>query len=759
MEELKRQMADFYDSIGFTWEVLSRDPQQRKEKIAPVRKKIYEEMDAFYRENPGLSADRFKSRVHTAIAKHFEPKLFPDCPFFFEMGLRERNSWGLGRIVPSYWTEDRLGKAVRRAHPLLPYLEQQFAPIFQRDPKKDGIGLCSIPRSFDSDHHTLGYTLLFAKGIDGILADIRQRRAECTSSEQTDFYLAAEESCLALLQVAEKFSRLAQQLLPQAETPRQRQFLEMIRTTAKKIPAQPPQTFYEGLAMLLFTRETVATLENMGISQLGHLDRLLGPLYEADLAQGRITPEEAEDLLGRWFLYTDIKFDLTHNSWPETSTCVQLGGCDAAGKPIFNAVTRMVIRVHHRLGLVNPKLNCRYGPDTPEEYLQLIGEAILAGHNNFVLINDAVVTQGLVGNGVRPEDARLYVSGGCQETMLEGMGHTEGAALYVSLPRILDLFLRPGNTDVICPVGQAETFEEFYSRFFSTVEKFLALMLDNRNVCQQYNQSWQGCPLFSVTQAGCLETGRDYVRGGARYNFSTVALVGLGTVVDSLYAIRELVYRQKCVSLEALNRILASNWQSDPELRKKAIDLPKYGHGEEAPDALAAEFLQAVAAFIRSRTNQRGGAYIPSLFVYYYFEYFAPCLRATPDGRLDGDLISPGCGPGQLRRCQSITQPLNTMGNMDFTVCGGGSAVLDVKLPRSGRMDGKLFAALCRSCEKLGCPTLQPNSLRQEDLLDAKAHPEKHPDLIVRVSGLSAYFVALSPKIQEEIIQRELYER
>ena len=142
--------------------------------------------------------------------------------------------------------------------------------------------------------------------------------------------------------------------------------------------------------MLIFMREVVAHMENIGISQFGHVDRLPGSLYENDLKNGNITEEEARKLISIWMMQTDIKYDLEHNSWPETSTCIQLGGCDKNGKPVFNQVTKMFIEEHYNNKLVNPKLNCRYYADSPEEYLKIIGRAVLSGYNNFALINDDV---------------------------------------------------------------------------------------------------------------------------------------------------------------------------------------------------------------------------------------------------------------------------------------------------------------------------------------------------------------------------------
>lgn len=716
-----------------------------------IRAEIFREMDAFYthEKRPVL----LKSRIHTLMAEKFEPMIFSESPFFFEMSLRHRFSWGMGTLDPSFWLQNKLAPTVNDAHPLSKFLETQASVYFQED-----VGICRIRTPFDRDHHTLGYTALFAEGIDGILDRIRNEKKTTSDENKRVFLRAAEESCIALCTIAEKFSAKAATMLTEAKEPREIRFLTMIRDTAKRIPKSPPATFYEGLAMLLFTREVVGTLENIGISQLGHVDRLLGPLYEEDIAAGRLTEEEARDLVTRWMMYTDVKFDLEHNSWPETSTCIQLGGCDESGNAVYNTVTRIFIEEHKRAGLINPKLNCRYSQNAPDDYLKLIGDALTSGHNNFVLINDDMIIPGLLKNGVALQDARRFVSGGCQETMIEGCGHTEGAGVYISLPGILDRFLHTDeHRGWIRSVGDPQSFEDLYREFLSSAKEFLGMIFEQRNVRQGFHKIWQYCPLFSATQTGCIESGRDYTEGGALYNFSTVALVGLGTTVDSLFALKKLVYETGTVSLSEFKEILNNNWQGCDELHRKALSLPKYCRGSDEVDEMANSLLRELADFVSGVKNERGGSYIPSLFVYYYFRYFSECLRATPDGRKRGDLLSMGCGPSRTFTGSDITTPLKSMEKVDFTVCRGGSAVLDLQLPLSKNLTADIFVSLVRACSELNCPTLQPNAVSPKDLIDAKANPDRHRDLIVRISGLSAYFIALTPQVQDEIIERTVY--
>ena len=730
------------------------DPETNAAFLA-MKQAIEDEMAAFIQQHPETPSVLMKSRLHTLMAQHFEPVIFEGNPFFFEMGLREANSWGLIHYTCAGYVRAYQSKLIHQQHPILHQLEDMANKIYDLDT----LGLCLAQNTFDGDHHTLGYTEIFRLGINGLL-EKAEAAAEAATGEEADFCRAAAESCRALLLVAEKFGQKAEALLETAEDETARTYLRMMAETARRIPAHPPETFVEGLSMLLFTREAIATMEGLGISQLGHVDRLLGPLYEQDIAAGRLTREEAAELVGIWMLPTDIKFDLHNTSWPETSTCIQLGGCDAGGKPVYNEVTKLFIEEHHRLKLVNPKLNCRYNANSPKEYLEVAGKAILDGHNNFVLINDDIIIKGLLRSGVDVRDARLYVSGGCQESMIEGCGHTEGVAFYASMPRVLDLFLRPdfGSPAFIPVFEKADTFEDFENQVLSAMDHFFSMVIDQRNMRQHLMKYALVCPLFSATQKGCIESGKDYTFGGAKYNFSTISLTGLGTMADALYAVKRLVYEDKRCTMEELTAALAANWAGYEDLRLAALAAPKYGHNLPEADALANDFLTRLAALLSRRKNERGGMHIPSLFVYYHFEAFARALRATPDGRHDFDLISPGAAPSQLKAIRDVTEPVKSMQRVDFTACGGGSCVLDVKLPLSNHMTPEIFASFIQACGQYGCPTLQPNVVSQEDLLDARIHPEKHQQLVVRICGLSAYFVALTPKVQEEIIARNLYE-
>jgi formate C-acetyltransferase len=537
----------------------------------------------------------------------------------------------------------------------------------------------------------------------------------------------------------------------------------MIAQTAERVPANPPQTFYEGLAALWFLREVAATLEGVGISVIGHPDRQLIGLYRADRAAGRLTEAEAHDLLARWMLPTDVRFRVREEAWPETSTCMELGGCDERGAQVYNELTRLILDVHREQGLLNPKPNCRYSATSEAEYLERISEQVLNGHNVYALQNDDVLIPALVRHGKRERDARLYVNGGCQETICEGTEHSAGAYYYFNLPRVLDLCLlgNPQEVDVggskvapIPPVLEEVTeWEAFYGRFLDVLGEAISAGAQWRRKGAARWDEVNPCPFYSSTLEGCIQNARDYAAGGARYNPSGIAPVGFATLVDSLYAIQVGVYREGWVTLHDLRRALRADWQNWERVHARVRALPKFGHGHPEVDALAARLSADLAASVRVLENERGGRFQPSLFVYYVFVRMGRDVRATPDGRRSGEVLSQGAGPGRVNPPTSLTDVLQSVSRVDY-VDHPGNAVVDLQLPAGGRIAPQTLGAVIRTFAQMGGATIQFNCVSVDELRDAQAHPERHRDLQVRICGLSAYFVALERAVQDEMIER-----
>ena len=726
-------------------------------KMSRTYDRVSREMTEYYLRNKDLPTALLKSKLHSLIAEHYEPVLFLNNPFFFELSCNDSRARGMTRNIPSSILMMLKVKSLYEDSEEYAALSEQILPYFDRTTNN----LCSHDEPFDRDHNTLGYRELFKLGLNGISDKTLKCRSKFEKdSDEYAFLTAVLESCDTVIRLARKFSDKAHELLAICQNDRQRANMQRIADTAVRIPAYPPETFYEGLAMILFMREITSAFENIRISQLGQVDSLLWELYRRDTEAGRITREEAKELILLWMMHSDLRFDVHRNKWPETSTCIQLGGCDADGNTIYNELTELFIEVHTENRLVNPKLNCRYSSKSPDEYLKLIGRSLLDGHNTYALFNDDMIIEGLMKSGVSQRDARTYVSGGCQEIMLEGFGHTEGTAMYYSVLRIFDVFFRGDTTaPLIVPIDKADSFEEFYEKFITAFRNFFSTVADIRNLRHLYCKNALSSPLFSSTQEGCLASGKDYASGGSKYNLSTAALVGLVDTADSLYAVKKLVYDKKLITLDELKNVLAQNWEGYEELRREAVGLPKYGHGETEADLFAGRFFSDISKIVTCKENDRGGFYIPSIFVYSFNRTFAPCLRATPDGRRNFENLAAGCAPSGLRAVKSVTDTLNSVKTADLSVFGGGAVVLDIMLPIAAGFDETLFASFIRGCLESKAAIIQPNAVTLAELLDAKEHPEKHRELIVRICGLSAYFINLATDVQDELISRHFYKK
>jgi len=414
------------------------------------------------------------------------------------------------------------------------------------------------------------------------------------------------------------------------------------------------------------------------------------------------------------------------------------------------------------MNLVNPKLNCRISAGSNPEYIELLAEYAVKGHNVFSLVNDDVLIPACVKMGKKLEEARLYVNGGCQETIVEGVEHSAGAYYYFNLPRVLDLCLAPlpdCDADTAkhlpCVIGNAASFEAFYAQFMDSLKQAIGL---GAGWMKELGEKWPDihpCPLFSSGLAGCVEKAKDYTAGGAAYNPSGICFVGLGSLVDALYAVDVAVFRDKWHSLEELGAVLASDWQDSEPLRQRFIALPKYGHGENDVDSLAARFCRELAEFVRSLPNERGETWQASFFAYYTYTLFGSAVRATPDGRKCGELLSQGVAPARTRVPESLTAIVNSVTRIDFTDYPG-NAILDIQLPIGTGLDASRVASYITTSAKAGCPTLQLNAVSIDELKAAQETPDRYRQLTVRICGLSARFVALERATQDEIIGRAL---
>ncbi len=472
---------------------------------------IIAEMERLDAENPHWGPCRRKAMIYETAARMCDVHVFRHYPFFYEIvSGRPRHDWGIRGL--GGWL---------RTRPAQRELERRS--IERQAPAREA-GLLRGPSVLDHDHHCVGYDNVLAVGLNGLITRAEARLRRGVSDEQRDFLDAAVIGCRSLIALAGRFADTARLLAAEECDPGVRVRLERTARTGDRVPAEPPRTFHEALNTILFLREACGSLEGIGESILGHLDRMLAPYLRADLDAGRITLADARDGIDAFLAMTDVKFGIRREP-RETSTTVVIGGCDRRGRPVFNDVTRLIVDAYRELGLVNPKLNARISREHPAEYFDLLADLAGRGRNVVAVFNDDVLIEANARMGKAVEDCRLYVGGGCQENVLQNTEINSRASIYLNLAQVFLMGFFPeawrhyaehaGIT--LQTYHGSESFADFRGRFLANLRAVTNDQIDARNATEAHGRWYSPCPLHSATLDDCLERAKDMNDGGTRY--------------------------------------------------------------------------------------------------------------------------------------------------------------------------------------------------------------------------------------------------
>lgn len=730
----------------------------------PKTQALLSQIDRLYETHQTGSVYQLRARITQLICEECDIHLFRHSPFFFEISAgRPRYSWGgLDSPVGTYLHHKNA---------------DQWLDPYSKDLASDREAgfLFSWNNPVGIDHFCLGYDTILSEGFHGIIARAEAALSHTTDAEKRTFLTAAIDSSRALLHLAKRFAAHARMLAEAASDPAEQLHYTKIAEAAEQVPAKPPRSLYEALCSIVFCRECIGSLEGLGISIYGQLDRLLIPYYDADLAAGCTTTEEVKLLFCTLLLYTDTRFD-SKNGFHETSTTLVLGGCDQKGKIVYNDLTKLMLDAVQEVRCINTKINCRISTAHPREYLERLAEIQADNIAVLAIQNDDVLIPAFVKYGHAPEDARLYVGGGCHELVLANTAVSTRADTWISIPRILLAALdhaartlsepteaiasKEPSANAIQNTTSSEhsaNFQDFYRLFLTELQNYI-IKIENRK--NQYEKLWSvyaPLPLTSATITGCIESGRDLTAGGAKYSTTALSLAGTATFIDSLYSIKHLVYDTKQLTLTELNNILKDNFAGKEPLRQYILHkLPKYGTNQDELNSFAAKVLADISKLLFGRKNGRGGDYLPAFYPHDKFRELGLLCGATPDGRLANTYLSRGCSPSEFIESKSPLDIIGSLEAIDFSDYPE-SFCTELTLPRMTQESGKavLTAIIEAFLENKGS-TLQFNLLDHSMLLEAQKHPEQHADIHVRVCGYSALFVHLEKEFQDEIISREI---
>ncbi len=577
-----------------------------------------------------------------------------------------------------------------------------------------------------------------------------------------DFYRAVIESCASVIHFAERFASLADRLAEKETNPVRAEELRTIAVICRQVPAQPARTFREALQSFWFCylAMTIEQSPNAYAFSVGRLDQWVWPFLKADLSAGRITNDEALELIECLWL----KFVVGPECWA-VSQNIMIGGVTAEGDDACNPLTLLCLEATRRLRTAQPSVAVRIAPESSPRLLEKAVEVLVCGMGIPAIHNDATVIPTMRSIGYTEADARNYCIAGCQEFVAEGADNSRTTAGKFNLLKCLELALNDGVSTLsgkrLGPAtGKPEAFgcyDDIWKAFRAQVTYFVDLMVDAHNRADLLIAAEKPVPFLSGMMGDCLDKGIDFRSDGARYNFSGCLVHGLGSTADALAAMRTLVFERRVVDIAELADALRTDFVGQELLRQSLLNsAPKYGNGEPEVDRIAAEVFRFTAETIQSRRNAWGGLWragfnTPSTHVHY-----GRTTGATPDGRHAGIPMSYGTGPTDGRAKQGPTAVARSVTSFNHKLATLGTDLTFSFHPTvvNGAGGRDRLAAFVRSLLDLGAHHFQINIVGAEELRAAQDRPEEYADLLVRVHGYSTRFVALERSIQDDLIAR-----
>jgi len=632
-----------------------------------------------------------------------------------------------------------------------------------------------------SPGHTVLGGKIYHTGFQEMKQEIR------TAREALDFFndphaldkkeelVAMEIAADALIAFAGRHAdKLA--LLAEKETDdTRREELDQMAAICRRVPEKAPRTFWEALQYYWFVHVGVITeLNPWDAFNPGRLDQHLYPFYEKELAEGTLTRERAKELLCAFW----IKFN-NHPAPPKTGVTlkesntyvdfalINLGGVTPDNRDGINDLTYLMLDVIEEMRLLQPSSMVQLSRKNPNRFIRRALKIVRTGFGQPSIFNTDSIVQELVRQGKSVEDAREGGASGCVEA---GAFGREAYFLtgYFNLPKILEVTLNngvdPATGKRIGPEsGDPKSFADFnglFDAFTLQLRHFVDIKIRGNNIIERINAKYMPVPFLSLLIEDCIQNGRDYNSGGARYNTSYIQGVGLGTVTDSLTALKTHVFDRGTVPMEQMLNALKKDFTGHEELRKSLVhDTPKYGNDDDRADDVLKRVFEAYFAAVNGRPNTRGGVHRINLLPTTCHVYFGSITGALPDGRKGGKPLSEGISPVQGADVNGPTAVVKSAAKIDHIRTGG--TLLNQKfLPRLLEEAGGLdhLVHLIRAYFKMDGHHIQFNVVRLEDLKRAQKHPEEYRDLIVRVAGYSDYFVDLTPQLQEEIMKRTAHD-
>ena len=620
--------------------------------------------------------------------------------------------------------------------------------------------------------------IIFKKGFGGIKDEAIEKLANLEpltgdNIDKINFYKSVVESCNGIITLAERHSEKAREMALLENDAKRKEELLKISEICDNIPKNPPSTFYEAIQTVWFVQLGSILSENSLALNLGRFDQYMYPFYEKDLRDGRITEEEAQELIeALWLKLSEWVWAISKNTAQyfagyNSFQNLTVGGRKRDGSDATNDISYMCLAASKNVKTHQPGLSVRIHPDCPQEFLIAVCDLIREGTGFPAVHNDRVGSEMLLAAGLSPEDARDWSNCGCVVPHFRKVGEWT-SAVNINFAGALEYALNNGKSRITGEQMGLEiekknfnSIEDVKAAFYKQLSNLIKHAVVSTVVAQQIHTEMVPRPFLSTLVDGCMEKGIDLSRGGALYNVGPVLTgIGVADVANSLAAIKALVFDKKKISIDELNKALDRNWEGYEDLRKQALECPKYGNDIDKVDYLAVEISDFYNREIKKYKDYFGSPFNSAFMGISNYIPTGSVIGATPDGRYAKSPLTEGVSPHAGTDLTSPTAAMRSAAKINHDIHTGGT-LLNVKLsPELLKTDKSLvnLASLIRAYFELGAFHVQFNVISTETLRKAQENPEEYKDLLVRVAGYSTQFVNLSREVQDAIIERTTYE-
>lgn len=578
-------------------------------------------------------------------------------------------------------------------------------------------------------------------------------------------------ACDAIMIYGKRYAEYARELAQKETDENKKKDLLLIASNCDVVPANKPQTFHQAVQMYWFVHVGVTTELNIWDAfSPGRFDQHLNPFYEKDINENRIDRDNAKEILEcLWVKFNNqpappkvgvtLKESGTYTDFANINT----GGITEDGKDGVNDVSYIILDVMDEMKLLQPSSNVQISKKTPSKFLKRACEISRKGWGQPAFYNTEAIIQELLEAGKTIEDARCGGTSGCVETGCYGK---EAYILtgYLNLPKILEITLNNGLDPVSkkqlgIKTGDAREFksyDELFNAFKSQLNHFVDIKVKGNNVIERIYSKHMPAPLMSVIVDDCIKNAKDYNAGGARYNTKYIQGVGIGTITDSLTAIKYNVFDKKKFNMEALLNALSDNFEGHEAIYNMVVNkTPKYGNDDDYADELMQDVFNSFYNEVTGRISPMGAQYRINMLPTTCHVYFGEVMGASANGRLSQKPLSEGISPEKGGDTNGPTAVIKSCSKMDHLKTGG--TLLNQRFAPAvvqGEDGLDNMANLVRAYFNMDGHHIQFNVFDKNVLLAAQKNPEEYKDLIVRVAGYSDHFNNLSRALQDEIIGR-----